>query len=263
VIIEHNLEVIKTADWVIDLGPEAGHEGGRLVAAGPPERIAEVKASLTGAILKGVLAAGPRAERPRFDPKAAARQALAEVKKAALDELTDAVKPPWEIDGRRWHTRDRVGRNGRPACWDGRIVERVVDRLHELGTFAPTDWSQRASVRIGGPDPGAPAFFQAMTGHEWVVTLRFTVTRNAFKPETLRNQLRLTPFHEGPTPVLSDAERVTVAAGKGGTQEVVITCHAAADLETPAFDAFLAKAVASYQRLGKTGALVAASELSS
>jgi len=38
-----------------------------------------------------------------------------------------------------------------------------------------------------------------MTGHEWVVTLRFTVTRNAFKPETLRNQLRLTPFHEGPT----------------------------------------------------------------
>jgi excinuclease ABC subunit A len=102
-----------------------------------------------------------------------------------------------------------------------------------------------------------------MTGHEWVVTLRFTVTRNTFKPETLRNQLRLTPFHEGPTPVLSDAERVTVAAGKGGTQEVVITCHAADDLETPAFDAFLTRAVASYQRLGKTGALVAASELSS
>ncbi|HWE40466.1 MAG TPA: excinuclease ABC subunit UvrA, partial [Isosphaeraceae bacterium] len=79
VIIEHNLEVIKTADWVIDLGPEAGHEGGHVVAAGPPERVAEAKASLTGAILKGVLAAGPHAERPRFDPKAAARQVLAEV----------------------------------------------------------------------------------------------------------------------------------------------------------------------------------------
>ena len=115
VIIEHNLEVIKTADWVIDLGPEAGVDGGQVVAAGPPEPIAEAKGSLTGAILKGVLAAGPHAERPRFDPKAAAQQALAEVKTAALEELDGAVKPPWEIDGRRWHTRDRVGRNGQPG----------------------------------------------------------------------------------------------------------------------------------------------------
>ena len=100
-----------------------------------------------------------------------------------------------------------------------------------------------------------------MTGSEWIVTLRFFVTRNTFKPETLKNQLRLTPFHEGPTPVLSDAERLTVAPGKGGTQEIAITGHTAAEFETPAFDAFLARAVASYQRLGKTGALVAASEL--
>ena len=268
VIIEHNLDVIKTADWVIDLGPEAGHEGGHVVAAGPPEQIAEAKASLTGAILKGVLAAGPRAERPRFDPKAAARQVLAEVsvngnvKKGVPVELTDEVKPPWEIDGRRWHTRDRVSRNGRPARWDGRIVEHVVNRIHELGTFAPTEWSQRASVRIAGPDPGAPLFFQAMTGHEWIVTLRFTVARNTFKAVTLRDQLRLSPFHEGPTPVLSDAERLSLAVGKGGTQEVVITCHTADDLETPAFVAFLTRAVASYDRLGKAGVLVAASDLS-
>ena len=73
--------------------------------------------------------------------------------------------------------------------------------------------------------------------------------------------MRLTPFHEGPTPVLSDAKRLTVAPGKGGTQEIAITGHTAAEFETPAFDAFLARAVASYQRLGKTGALVAASEL--
>ena len=100
-----------------------------------------------------------------------------------------------------------------------------------------------------------------MAVHEWIVTLRFFVTRNTFKPETLKNQLRLTPFHEGPTPVLSDAGRLTVAPGKGGTQEIAITCHSSADLETPAFDAFLRRAVASFQRLGKTGALVAASEL--
>ena len=55
VVIEHNLEVIKTADWVIDLGPEGGDRGGNLVGAGPPEAIAELKNSYTGQYLKQVL----------------------------------------------------------------------------------------------------------------------------------------------------------------------------------------------------------------
>jgi excinuclease ABC subunit A len=55
VVIEHNLEVIKTADWVIDLGPEGGDRGGNLVGFGPPEAIAELKESYTGQYLKQVL----------------------------------------------------------------------------------------------------------------------------------------------------------------------------------------------------------------
>ncbi|HKN72833.1 MAG TPA: excinuclease ABC subunit UvrA [Terriglobales bacterium] len=55
VVIEHNLEVIKTADWVIDLGPEGGDRGGNLVGSGPPEAIAELKNSYTGQYLKRVL----------------------------------------------------------------------------------------------------------------------------------------------------------------------------------------------------------------
>jgi excinuclease ABC subunit A len=55
VVIEHNLEVIKTADWVIDLGPEGGARGGNLVGFGPPEAIAELKNSYTGQYLKQVL----------------------------------------------------------------------------------------------------------------------------------------------------------------------------------------------------------------
>jgi excinuclease ABC subunit A len=55
VVIEHNLEVIKTADWVIDLGPEGGDRGGNLVGFGPPEAIAELKGSYTGQYLKQVL----------------------------------------------------------------------------------------------------------------------------------------------------------------------------------------------------------------
>jgi excinuclease ABC subunit A len=52
VVIEHNLEVIKTADWIIDLGPEGGDKGGKIVAAGTPEAVAQVKDSYTGQYLK-------------------------------------------------------------------------------------------------------------------------------------------------------------------------------------------------------------------
>jgi excinuclease ABC subunit A len=55
VVIEHNLEVIKTADWVIDLGPEGGERGGNVVGAGPPEAIAEIKTSYTGQYLARLL----------------------------------------------------------------------------------------------------------------------------------------------------------------------------------------------------------------
>ncbi|MEM9597703.1 MAG: excinuclease ABC subunit UvrA [Acidobacteriota bacterium] len=56
IIVEHNLEVVKTADWIVDLGPEGGEGGGRLVAEGPPETIAETEGSHTGRFLKTVLA---------------------------------------------------------------------------------------------------------------------------------------------------------------------------------------------------------------
>ena len=55
VIIEHNLDVIKTADWVIDLGPEGGHKGGKIIATGTPEDVAKVKKSYTGQFLKPML----------------------------------------------------------------------------------------------------------------------------------------------------------------------------------------------------------------
>ncbi|MCZ7656713.1 MAG: excinuclease ABC subunit UvrA [Xanthobacteraceae bacterium] len=59
VVIEHNLEVIKTADWIIDLGPEGGDGGGEIVAAGPPEAILREKRSYTGRFLAEVLARRP------------------------------------------------------------------------------------------------------------------------------------------------------------------------------------------------------------
>jgi excinuclease ABC subunit A len=62
IVIEHNLDLIAEADWIIDLGPGAGEQGGRIVAEGPPESVARLPGSQTGQYLRGRL--GKRQSRP-------------------------------------------------------------------------------------------------------------------------------------------------------------------------------------------------------
>jgi excinuclease ABC subunit A len=64
VVIEHNLDVIKSADWVIDLGPEGGDNGGDLVAAGTPEQVARIPSSHTGRYLRQALETAAKRDRP-------------------------------------------------------------------------------------------------------------------------------------------------------------------------------------------------------
>jgi excinuclease ABC subunit A len=72
-VIEHNLDVIKTADWIIDLGPEGGEDGGRVIAEGTPEDVAGVPRSYTGQCLRRVLWVNP----PQDGPPQATRLARA------------------------------------------------------------------------------------------------------------------------------------------------------------------------------------------
>ncbi|MFJ9919355.1 excinuclease ABC subunit UvrA [Streptomyces rubiginosohelvolus] len=92
IVIEHNLDVIKTADWVVDMGPEGGNGGGLVVAEGTPEQVASVPASHTGKFLQGILdadriaeAAVPSGRTPR---KTAARKAAPAKKTAAAKKAT-------------------------------------------------------------------------------------------------------------------------------------------------------------------------------
>jgi excinuclease ABC subunit A len=55
IVIEHNMDVIKTADWIIDLGPEGGDAGGRVIAQGTPEDVAKAEESYTGRFLRRIL----------------------------------------------------------------------------------------------------------------------------------------------------------------------------------------------------------------
>ena len=82
IVIEHNLEVVKTADWVIDIGPEGGDGGGEIVAAGTPEDVAKVKASHTGTYLKDLLK--KQAPKPARRKKTAPKAKKPATKRAAL-----------------------------------------------------------------------------------------------------------------------------------------------------------------------------------
>ena len=73
VIIEHQLDVVKRADWVIDVGPDGGDAGGRIVAAGTPELIAATPGSLTGVALAPLLAESPVVRKTERPPRMSTR----------------------------------------------------------------------------------------------------------------------------------------------------------------------------------------------
>ena len=119
VIIEHNLEVIKTADWLIDIGPEAGAKGARSSPPARPRRSPRIAGSLTGAILKdGSSPPAPTRPSAPVRPQGAARKIIADDEGPAQADAPRA-QAPWEKDGRRWHTvgpRRPVGQ-ARPMGW--------------------------------------------------------------------------------------------------------------------------------------------------
>ncbi|MDQ3119106.1 MAG: excinuclease ABC subunit A, partial [Verrucomicrobiota bacterium] len=103
VVIEHNLEVIKCADWVIDLGPEAGDEGGQLVTVGTPEQVARVDSSHTGTYLRGVLKLGSAGCQPAVRGSLPRTHIDVYTEKDNEPALRAAEEPPgWQPAGTGW-----------------------------------------------------------------------------------------------------------------------------------------------------------------
>jgi excinuclease ABC subunit A len=244
IVVEHNLDVLKTADWVIDLGPEAGPGGGRIVVQGTPEDVVRCKQSHTGAALAPVLAAGPRVERQRYDPLAAEQTQPDDLELEAVGK--DAAMP-WQTDGRRWHTVERVSYEGKPCRWEGAILDWIDERVHALGDFADTDWGQRNIVEIPAPVRTQGWFLHAMTGMEWLVRLVFRVEKNKFKGPELVRRLGIRPLNETPgLEVYGSEDRVWVTSHKGPWQSVTVLAHRLSEVDTPAFREFLAEAARSF-----------------
>jgi excinuclease ABC subunit A len=304
VVIEHNLDVIKTADWVIDIGPEAGADGGMIVAEGTPEDVAEgvesrelrvereatdaplppgvglgvrerrttatsksrraiASSSLstldsrlstlqshTAALLADILSTGKRAEREVFDPHAVAARRAGDLD---LRQVGRETKMPWETDGRQWHVVDRVSHQGKPCRWEGAALEVVIDALEADGRFASPNWNSRSVVEVFGAKSELGWFLHALTGDEWLLTLRFRVPKRTFDESQLAADLDLKPWDDiNELPVYGRSDRVRVKNLKGPFQEVAVTVHWKRDIDTPAFQKFLRKACDAY--VGKSAA---------
>ena len=165
VVIEHNLEVIKTADWVIDLGPEAGTAGGDLVAEGTPEQIVKDRRSHTGKFLAPVLAAGPRGKlRVAF---ARGRNRKAGGKKQDQPKAADQSKPARSSQTAGDNGRVQ-GRRREPSNRAGVLKSAAPNRSVHVDGDAKAPWEtdgrklahsrphgqQRPAGPVGRPNPG-------------------------------------------------------------------------------------------------------------
>ena len=359
VVIEHNLDVIKTADWLIDLGPEAGDGGGWIVAEGTPEDVVRKQEdghscpssgvegrkqetankrqfSHTAAALAPILASGIRSERTFFDADAVRKKKAGDV---TTSELGRDAKMPWQINGRKWHLVDRLAHNSKPCRWEGAALERVIDFLEaeivevvnelsqpptkgrskakksepaipliaeaepveeggsktsraaklksqltgklagklmtaakleqdqqargDYATIDPsarltTNWEERSVVEVIGPDPSRGWFLHALTGDEWLLTLKFRVPEGTFQQKTLAAALKLKPVDDiREIEAYGRSERVRVKEeATGAWQEVVISVHWLREIDTPEFWEFLGKAKTAFLSKSRRSSVV-------
>jgi len=191
IVIEHNLDLVKCADWVIDLGPGGGDEGGRLVAVGRPEQVAECADSATAPFLKTAL---DRARREELAIELVSAPPKRGAHKEALAALAEDAARPWERDGRAWHLAESTP-TGEPREWEAGALERFVELASEALGADDADWADARSVtlcRSGDTDWVA----RAQTHRRWDVRLQIRAPKGVFVQSALERALALPTWNE-------------------------------------------------------------------
>jgi len=253
VVIEHNLDVIKTADWIVDVGPEAGAAGGQIVATGTPEGVvayaksvtskSKLPRSWTGELLAPVLAQSKAGDIEVFDVARVAKKRSSDL---SVQQLGKDAKLPWEVNGQRWHTKECLSHDGKRCRWEGDALQYVVDLLAKEPALSPVNWNHRSTVEVKAEN-GLGWLLHARTGHEWLLTLCFRVKKSTFDTRTLDAQLGLTPIDDvEDIHYYSDSPRVKARNGKAGWQEVTIKVWKKEEIDTKSFRTFLQTAIDAY-----------------
>ncbi|RME40005.1 MAG: excinuclease ABC subunit UvrA [Planctomycetota bacterium] len=243
ICIEHNLDVIKTADWIIDLGPEAGAEGGTIVAEGTPEDVAKVPASHTGRALAPVLAAGPREHRVAHVPSEAERFPKEEAEPIVLD---GEARMPWERDGRGWHTKNPVDREGRPVAWDPALLTWIVETIESGDGRLRVHWNHPSRVEITAMT-GKWWFCHILTRGRELLDLAVRVPAGVLRLTRVRAELAIPTLDERTDlPVYGQEDRVRMRSLRDGWEEYRLHLRDFKDVRRPALRRFLRQAAGAY-----------------
>ncbi len=253
VVIEHNLDVVKTADWVVDMGPEAGSGGGQIVTAGTPEDVvayaqsvaseSNLPRSWTGELLAPVLQKSKTGTIEVFDVADVATKRSTDL---SVSQLGKAVKLPWEADGQRWHTQECLSHDGKRCRWEGDALQYVIDLMACEPELNPVNWNHRSTVEVKAAG-GLGWLLHARTGHEWILSLCFRVKKSTFDTQALAAQLNLTPIDDvEEIHYYTDSPRVKTRNMKQPWQEVTVKVWKKKDIDTPGFRAFLKMAVKAH-----------------
>lgn len=253
VVIEHNLDVIKTADWIVDIGPEAGAGGGQIVAAGTPEDLVAHAAkpagkskrlrSWTGEMLASVMKESKKGSIEVFDVAKVAKKRSTDL---TVSQLGKEAKLPWESDGQKWHTQECISHDGKRCRWEGEALQYVIDLLAKEPELSEVNWNHRSTVEVKAKN-GLGWLLHARSGHEWILSLCFRVSKSEFDTKTLAAELNLTPIDDvEEIHYYSDSPRVKARNTKMAWQEVTIKVWKKDEIDTPEFRRFLKTAVKSY-----------------
>ncbi|MBC7287255.1 MAG: excinuclease ABC subunit A, partial [Armatimonadetes bacterium] len=256
-VIEHNIDFVKNADWVIDLGPGGGTYGGYLMAEGTPERVGAVEASPTGPFLAEALKDSPRVPPAELTLPSAPGDAARTVSRRKLSRRTEE-KPalveakqataPWESAARQWHLEQRV-HEGKDVYWEPEALEKLASLLD--GLPAAGDWAHREDIFYASRS-SAQWFARMQTDNPFYLQLSLRTEKGLFDEEELQERLGLRPWRElQDIPFWSDAPRVRVYTKQRDYDRVVVRIVSAAEI-TDELAAVIRDAWHSYLRLAET-----------
>jgi len=243
VVIEHNLDVIKTADYVIDLGPGGGDSGGHVCAAGSPEQVAQSD-SPTAIYLKQALATSPRVNRKELTAPMVAIKAT-----SRMATMREQVKAPWQRDPLKWHLEQRTTSDSQQRIWDTQALSVLQETITQLPDPPDGDWEhpQYIKYQLAG---ASDWFLRARTDKKWYLDLQLRTEKGLFDEVQLAQRLALPTWNEiKDLPKYGEGARVRVHTRAADYDRISLQIFSADDLRQPEFSRFLQACYEGYRRM--------------